>query len=71
MSKKRIFAEEHPEYLKYWDFDKNTLDPYKLDRCATKKPTGNANTVTVLYVLLMGLLEELRNVQYVRTERQM
>lgn len=43
MSKKRIFAEEHPEYLKYWDFEKNTSIHTKLDRCATKKPTGNAN----------------------------
>ena len=37
MSKKRIFAEEHPEYLKYWDFDKNTLDPYKIGPMCNEK----------------------------------
>lgn len=42
MSKKRIFAEEHPEYLKYWDFEKNTLDPYKIGPMCNEKPTGNA-----------------------------
>ena len=37
MSKKRIFAEEHPEYLKYWDFEKNTLDPYKIGPMCNEK----------------------------------
>lgn len=37
MSKKRIFAEEHPEYLKYWDFDKNTLDSYKIGPMCNEK----------------------------------
>lgn len=45
MSKKRIFAEEHPEYLKYWDFEKNTLDPYKIGPMCNEKAYWKTNAL--------------------------
>ena len=70
MSKKRIFAEEHPEYLKYWDFEKNTLDPYKIGPMCNEKAYWKCEHGHRFERMFLICLEETQPVQNAKSVQQ-